>query len=132
MKRQGKVLAMVLLIAVGALSFGGPAAAGTELQHGEYVVRHYSFSRSLGVEPLVEIGVGILALVLFAISGLAYYRDRRKKFLIVCLAFLTFAVKGMLGLLDLFYPRDSSFLMTFSDLLDLVILLLLVIAVMKD
>lgn len=93
------------------------------------VYRQYTLSRSMGLEPFVEMGVGILALVLFAISAVAWWRDKRKKFLVVCLAFLVFTVKGSMGVLDLMFPGDSSILGTFSDLLDFVILFLLVVAV---
>jgi hypothetical protein len=89
-------------------------------------------TRSMGIEPLVEIGVGVLAMILFIVSALAYWRDRRRRFLSLSLAFLVFAFKGMLGVLDLFYPGDSSFLLPFSDVLDLLILFLMFIAVMKD
>ena len=94
--------------------------------------KQYSFTRSIGIDAYVEMGVGVLALILFAVSALAYYRDRRSKFLVVCLAFFAFMVKGALGFMDLVYPGESSMLLTFSDLLDFVILLLLFIAVMRD
>jgi hypothetical protein len=96
------------------------------------IYKQYTLTRSMGIEAFVEVGVGILALVLFVVSALAYYRDRRRKFLIVCMAFLVFAFKGFLGMLDILFPGDSSFLFTFSDLLDFVILFLLFVAVMKD
>jgi hypothetical protein len=89
-------------------------------------------TRSLGIEPFVEIAVGVLALLLFVVSALAYWRDRRKRFLAISLAYLVFSVKGILGVLDLVLPGDSSFLLPFSDVLDLLILLLMFIAIMKD
>lgn len=73
-----------------------------------------------------------MALALLIVSALAFYRDRRTRFLIICLAFFVYSVKGFLGVLDIIIPRDSSMLDMFSDLLDFVILLLLFVAVMKD
>jgi hypothetical protein len=95
-----------------------------------YSVR--SILEFISVDSFIKISVGLLALILLAISVLVYLRERRVKFLALTLAFLFFALKGILGLMDLFHPRDSSFLIPFSDSFDLAILLLFFIAVIKD
>ena len=56
------------------------------------------------IEPLIAIGSSILAILLFAISAVAYKRERRSRLSFVMAAFLVFAVKGTLIAIDSLYP----------------------------
>jgi hypothetical protein len=131
MNKSLKLITLLLALSTIALLCSADIQPTNEMGKTTVVIyRHSSFMHSIGLEPFVEIAVGVLALLLFLISALAYYRDRRKKFLIVCMAFLIFTIKGLLGVLDIFYPGDSSMLGTFADLLDFIILILLLISVL--
>jgi hypothetical protein len=89
-------------------------------------------TRFVSVDSLIKIGVGLLASLMFVVSTLAYWRERRSKFLIVMLAFMFFMLKGLVGLVDLFFPSESPLLIPFSDSFDFIILLLFAVAVLKE
>jgi len=127
-----KAILVLALFCVIPLAHAEDNSSQTICRQSTIVYRHNTFTRTIGVDPFIEISVGLLALALLAVSALAYYRDRRMRFLIVCLAFFVYSVKGFLGVLDIMIPRDSSMLDMFSDLLDFAILFLLFVAVMKD
>jgi hypothetical protein len=56
-------------------------------------------------EKLFNLGSGILATILFALTFIAYKRTRQNRLLYVSLAFLLFAVKGYLGAYELFFEE---------------------------
>jgi hypothetical protein len=125
-----KIKSALVLLAITLASAASADTRGAD-QHTVIVYQQYTVSKALGVELLVEMGVGLLAFVLFAISVLAFIRDRRKKFLAISASFLIFTLKGVLGLADFMYPREIPLLQAFSDSLDFLILILLFIAVSK-
>ncbi len=86
----------------------------------------------ISLDGLIKVGVGLLATLLFAISLIVYRREGRFKYFILMLAFLLFMSKGLLGLIDLIYPGETSLLLPFSDTFDFLILLLFFISVLKD
>ena len=130
MLKKIRLMSVLLLFVV---FFVPVSSAGTVSVNETVVVyRQNSLARLITTDAFIKIGVGVLALLLFVVSAVVYYRDRRLKFLTVMLAFLLFTCKGILGLMDIMFPRDSSFILPFSDLFDLVILLMLFISVVKD
>jgi hypothetical protein len=130
---KGKIIPVIFLTILGMASVcSADNVTVLGIRHTVVEHRQYSFSRSLGIDAVVDLIVGLLALIMLTVSALAYLRDRRIKFLIVSAAFLMYSVKGALGVLDVLIPRESSTLLEFSDILDLVVLLLFFLAVMKD
>ena len=73
-------------------------------------------------EEVLNLGSGILATVLFALTFIAYRRTNRSRLLYVSLAFLLFAIKGYLSGAELFFGEwlwvDST-----TGILDFAILL---------
>ena len=71
---------------------------------------------------ILIIGFSVL---LFIISTFSYYRTRSLKLLFVCIAFLTFTIKGLLTIIGIISQGN------FALSLDFIILLLLYFAVIK-
>ena len=73
-------------------------------------------------EELLNLGSGILATVLFALTFIAYRRTKRSRLLYVSIAFLLFAIKGYLSSAELLFGEwvwvDST-----TGILDFAILL---------
>ena len=132
MNKIGKIVCPVLLAVILSSSISAAENVSSVEGGGREIRQERSIMNFINQDSLIKIGVGILAIMLLAISALVYYRDRRIKFLMLTLAFLMFTLKGILGLVDLFYPRDSPLLIPFSDSFDFVILLLFFIAVLKE
>jgi hypothetical protein len=82
------------------------------------------------LEEVFSLGSGILALALFAVTTLAYRQSKRKRLAFVCLAFLLFAVKGVLGSLELFGLEIAS-LEVLAAFLDFGILLSFFIGILR-
>lgn len=61
----------------------------------------------LEVEKLLNLGSGILAVVLFTMTFIAYRRTKHRKLLYVSAAFLLFALKGLLTSHELFMEEFS-------------------------
>lgn len=74
------------------------------------------------LEKLLNLGSGILALALLAITYAAYRRNHNKRLLYISVAFLLFALKGfitsleLIGL-DLLWPDPVSSVLNFAILL---------------
>jgi len=130
-KKYPIVLCVILL---SALPLMAHAEAGEANDNDVSVVvyRQVSMGRLMSVDALVKVGVGLLAFILLVVSVLAYKRERRSKFMVLVLAFMLFTLKGLLSLVDLLYPGSSPILLPFADSFDFLILLLFVLAVMKD
>lgn len=75
-------------------------------------------------DQVVRLISGLLALLLFIISFLAYQRERRRKMLLVSMAFFFYAVMGFLSASDIFYPSAGEYLELWGSLLNFVVLLL--------
>ena len=84
----------------------------------------------LDLESLIIIVSSILAVALFIISLLAYWRDRRIRLLFVTGAFFLFAVKGFLVVIG-DYSSGVSWIDTGAPLLDFGILLLFFLGLIK-
>ncbi len=75
-------------------------------------------------DQIIRIVSSLLALVLFAISFLAYLRERRKKLLLVSAAFFFYAVMGFLEASDILFPKMGEYLEIWGSLLNFVVLAL--------
>lgn len=85
----------------------------------------------IGIDELITLGSSILAITLFAITAIAYKRDRRKKLLYVTIAFLLFAVKGFLIASDTFFPNKTGWVDPIANFLDFGILLSFFFGIIK-
>jgi hydrogenase/urease accessory protein HupE len=85
----------------------------------------------IGIDELITLGSSILAITLFAITAIAYKRDRRKKLLYVTIAFLLFAVKGFLIASDIFFPNKTGWVDPIANFLDFGILLSFFFGIIK-
>ena len=77
----------------------------------------------IDADELITLGSSILAITLFAITAIAYKRDGRKKLLYVSIAFLLFAIKGLLIASDIFFPNKTGWVDPTANFLDFAILL---------
>ena len=75
-------------------------------------------------DQVIRFVSSLLALVLFAISLLAYLRERRKKLFLLSAAFFFYAVMGFLNASDIFFPGTGDYLEVWSSLLNFVVLAL--------
>lgn len=85
----------------------------------------------LDIESLIIIVSSILAVALFIISLLSYWRDRRRRLLFVTGAFFLFAVKGFLVVIGDYSVPGISWIDTGAPLLDFGILLLFFLGLIK-
>jgi len=76
------------------------------------------------LDEVVRILSSSLALLIFVISVMAYFRERRRKLLLVSIAFFFYALKGFLKVSDIFFPEKRDFIDVTANLLDFIILLL--------
>lgn len=81
------------------------------------------------LDEIVRILSSSLALFIFAISVIAYFRERRRKLLLVSIAFFFYALKGFLKVSDIFFPEKGDIIDVTANLLDFVILLLFFLAI---
>jgi len=123
-----RAVALALLVVFMILPAHALAADGGRTRSGQ----PDSISGFINADSLIKIGVGMLATLLFIVSALAYWRERRGKFLTIMLAFMFFMVKGLVGLIDYFFPAESPLLIPFSDAIDFIILFLFAVAVLKE
>jgi len=85
------------------------------------------------LDELIRVLSSFLALFIFAISAIAYARERRRKLLLVSVAFFFYALKGFLKVSDIIIPQKGDFIDVAANLLDFVILVLFFLAmVAKD
>ena len=82
------------------------------------------------VDELITAASSLLAIVLFAFTAIAYRRDGRKKLLYVSIAFLLFAVKGLLLASELILP-EKAWVDPIANIMDFAILLIFFFALMK-
>ncbi|MFH1255967.1 MAG: hypothetical protein V1494_01610 [Candidatus Diapherotrites archaeon] len=73
----------------------------------------------------------ILALALLLISFKAYKKNKTQRLLLVSGAFFLFALKGAIGLIDLFYSPGLFFAEASQNVVDFLILALLFFALLR-
>ncbi len=85
------------------------------------------------LDELIRVLSSLLAFFIFAISAIAYARERRKKLLLVSAAFFFYALKGFLKISDIIIPQKGDFIDVAANMLDFVVLILFFLAmVTKD
>jgi len=86
----------------------------------------------LDIAELLKLGSGLFALILLAISLLAYYRNRQRRLLFVSGAFALYFIQIITEHLDIFLPNlENSFLDLLLAFIDFIILLLFFLAIIK-
>jgi len=85
----------------------------------------------LELEKLLNLGSGILAIVLFLLTQTAYRRTRNKRLQYVSFAFVLFALKGFLMAHELFF-REWSWVDPTASALDFAILLIFFFGIIKQ
>lgn len=88
-------------------------------------------STGIEVDNIVTLVASIMALALFGLTFMSYKRDGRKRFLYVAVAFLLFAVKGLMIATDIFYPQKPGWMDLVASVLDFGILLSFFIGLLK-
>ena len=76
------------------------------------------------IDELSRLLASLFALLLFVISLIAYYRERRRRLLIISIAFLTYSVKVFLKVSDIFFAQKSDWVDHTVNFLDFIILFL--------
>jgi len=84
----------------------------------------------LEIEKLLNLGSGILATALFALTWLAYKKTGNKRLVYVSMAFLLFAAKGFLTSLELF-SIEFSWIDPVASFLNFAILLAFFFGIVK-
>lgn len=84
----------------------------------------------LEVEKLLNLGSGILALFLFIITVIAYFRTDNIKLIFISIAFFLFSIKGFLQSHELFI-EELTFIDPLASFLNFLILISFFIGVMK-
>ena len=86
----------------------------------------------INLEVLVSIASCVLAIFLFALSAIAYRRERRSRLLFVMAAFFLFAVKGILfAVNELYFEKGRVNFEWITLTLDFAILLLFFVGIVK-
>ena len=89
-----------------------------------------NFDEQFETEELLDVAIGVFALVLLALSISAYRKTRLRRLLIVSLAFLLFAVDVVIRQLDvLVFTLGFQTVQVISTAIEFVILLLFFLAV---
>ncbi|MCE4606880.1 MAG: hypothetical protein F7B59_06080 [Desulfurococcales archaeon] len=76
------------------------------------------------IDELSRLLASLFALLLFVISLIAYYRERRRRLLIISIAFLTYSVKVFLKVSDIFFAQKPDWVDHTVNFLDFIILFL--------
>ena len=130
MKKRNLVL--IILLIVAASSFLIFAFWQTEvIITSENQEGHLIIGSKLEVDNVITFIASIMALVLFGLTFLSYRRDGRTRFLYVSIAFLLFAIRGLLLTLDIFYPQKAGWVDVSAAVLDFAILLSFFFGILK-
>ena len=84
------------------------------------------------MDPIVKILVFLLSASFFAVAFMAYRKNPSQKLLFVSLAFLFFALKWLVKLIDLFFSPGTFLGDSSENIFELVILGLLFFAILKQ
>ena len=84
----------------------------------------------LELEKVVNLGSGVLALILFSLTYAAYKRTRNKRLKYVSVAFMLFAIKESLLAHELFV-REFAWVDPVASVFDIVILLVFFIGILR-
>jgi len=84
----------------------------------------------MDLDNLVVLISSFLALLLFAVSLLAYLRERRKKLFMVAAAFFFYFLMGFLDSSEVFFPVQGDYLEILGSFLNFFVLLFFSLAVL--
>ena len=82
------------------------------------------------LEKLLNLGSGLLAIALFVLTLSAYKRSKNKRLLYVSIAFLLFAIKGILMSMEILFG-DWTWVDPVASVLDFAILLSFFFGILK-
>jgi len=88
-------------------------------------------SSGIEIDNIITLVASIMALTLFGLTYVSYKRDGRKRLLYVAIAFLLFAIKGIMLTSDIFYPQKAGWVDLGASLLDFGILLSFFLGILK-
>jgi len=88
-------------------------------------------SSGIEIDNIITLVASIMALTLFGLTYVSYKRDGRKRLLYVAIAFLLFAIKGIMLTSDIFYPQKAGWVDLGASLLDFGILLSFFLGLLK-
>ena len=96
-------------------------------------IKEHNLTTISGIEidNIITFIASIMALTLFGLTYQAYKRDGRKRLVYVAIAFLLFAIRGLLITLDVFYPQKAGWVDLTAALLDFAILLSFFVGILK-
>ena len=83
----------------------------------------------MNIENVIAAFVTVLAIVLFVVSVQSYRRSKKKKILVISLAFLLFFVKGVVMSIALFHYIGLEAQISYLSMFDVIILFMLFVAV---
>tara|TARA_Y100000310_G_scaffold242925_1_gene247189 strand:- start:456 stop:851 length:396 start_codon:yes stop_codon:yes gene_type:complete len=83
---------------------------------------------AVDIDVPIKMIVFLLSLAIFFISALAYKKSQSKRILLVTIAFLFFALKWLVKLLDIFYSPGEFLSDSSENVFELIILVSLLIA----
>jgi formate hydrogenlyase subunit 3/multisubunit Na+/H+ antiporter MnhD subunit len=130
MKKKNIFLLILLIVTVSSFlvfAFWQMEVISTsENQEGHLII-----GPGLELDNVITLIASIMAMVLFGLTFLSYKRDGRKRFLYVSIAFLLFAIRGLLLTLDIFYPQKAGWVDLFAAVLDFAILLSFFFGILK-
>ena len=86
---------------------------------------------AVAADPLIKILVFLLALGMLALSYSAYKKTNSKKFLFIALAFLFFALKWAIKVLDTIFSPGSFFSDSSENVFELLIFASLFLAIFR-
>lgn len=84
------------------------------------------------LEPILRVGVAILALGVFVIAALSYRRRPTLRTLLLTIAFGIYFLKGIFLSSDILLPEQGDFLNSLGVLADAVFLILVTLAMFKS
>ena len=114
------IVVLIYLVLAGAMLVPCKAQEGTEAAYG------------IDIDSLITMAAGVLAIILFVISAIAYKKDKRRRLLYVTGAFLLFAAKGLLIASDVFFPQKGWWVDPTAHMLDFGILLMFFLGLIKE
>jgi len=116
------ILFLVLILSTVIVS----AAENSNLEENDLTT-----STGIEIDNIVTLVASIMALTLFGLTYVSYKRDGRKRLLYVAIAFLLFAIKGIMLTSDIFYPQKAGWVDLGASLLDFGILLSFFLGLLK-
>jgi hypothetical protein len=99
MNAKNKISAGILIALLIILPQIIIADNGINEDSGDYIIKGFELEKILGLTN------GIIALILFIITFIAYRNDGRKRFLYVSVAFLIFSIKDFLLFSEEIFPN---------------------------